>query len=98
MTADNVNEIKYITPSPTNPNFFAQTGLIPKHLMLGHSPKSDIMHVKHDVLNNSYTLFFKNLRYFPHILPHILVTKPVHLLNSNTVELISQIAEIFMVS
>lgn len=67
MTADNMNEIKYITPSPTNPNFLAQTGFIPKHLMFGHSAKSNIMHVKHDVLNNFYTLFFKNLRYFPHI-------------------------------
>lgn len=52
MTADNMNEIKYITPSPANPNFHAQTGFIPKHLMLGHSPKSNIMHVKHDELNN----------------------------------------------
>lgn len=52
MTADNMNEIKYITPSPANPNFLAQTGFIPKHLMLGQSPESNIMHVKHDVLNN----------------------------------------------
>lgn len=52
MTADNMNEIKYITPSPANPNFLAQTVFIPKHFMLGHSLKSNIMHVKHDVLNN----------------------------------------------
>lgn len=52
MTTDNMYAIKYITPCPANPNFLAQTGFTPKHLMLGHSPKSNIMHVKHDVLNN----------------------------------------------
>lgn len=51
MTTDNMKEIKHITPSSTNRNFLAQTGFIPKHLM-HHSPKSNIMCVKHDVLNN----------------------------------------------
>lgn len=52
MTAEDMDEIQYITPFSGDHNFLAETDFILKHLMLGHSPKANIMHVKHDVFCN----------------------------------------------
>ena len=47
-----MNDIQYIAPFSADHNFLAQTDFILKHFMFGHSPKANIMYVKHDVFHN----------------------------------------------
>lgn len=56
MPAEDTAAIQYITPFSADCNFLAQTHsilLILEHLMFGHSPKANVMNVKHDVFHNS---------------------------------------------
>ena len=47
-----MDEMQYIAPFSADHNFLAQTGFILEHLTFGHSPKANILHVKHDVFRN----------------------------------------------
>lgn len=44
--------MEYIAPLSADHNFLAQTGFLLKHLMLGHSPKANTTHVKHEGFHN----------------------------------------------